>query len=66
MTKSLQQCVCLSGQNRHCLVYFWKSQKAVSIFPHEAKAQLEVFCIQPIVFGKGKIAPVLILPHEAK
>jgi len=23
----------------------------VSIFPHEAKALLEIFCVQPIVFG---------------
>jgi len=37
--------------NRHFLVQFWKCQKAVSILPHEAKALLELFCLQPIVFG---------------
>jgi len=37
--------------NRHYLVKFWKYQKAVSILPHEAKALLEIFCLQPIVFG---------------
>jgi len=38
--------------NRQFLVKFWKCQKAVSILPHEAKALLEVFCIQPIVIGE--------------
>jgi len=37
--------------NRHFLVKFRKFQKAVSILPHEAKALLELFCLQPIVFG---------------
>jgi len=37
--------------NRHFLVKFWKCQKALSILPHEAKALLELFCLQPIVFG---------------
>jgi len=37
--------------NKHFLVKFWKCQKAVSILPHEAKALLEIFCLQPIVFG---------------
>jgi len=37
--------------NRHFLVKFWKCQKAVTILPHETKALLEVFCLQPIVFG---------------
>jgi len=36
---------------RHFLVEFWKCQKTVSNFPHEAKALLEIFCFQPIVFG---------------
>jgi len=38
----------------------------VSILPHEAKALLELFCLQPIYLAEGKIAPVVILPHEAK
>jgi len=25
--------------------------KAVAILPHEAKALLQLFCLQPIVFG---------------
>jgi len=37
--------------NRHFLVKFWKCQKAVSILSHEAKALLELFCLQPIIFG---------------
>jgi len=37
--------------NRHFLVKFWKCQKAVSIWPHEAKALLELFCPQPIISG---------------
>jgi len=53
--------------NGHFLVKFCKCQKAVSILPHEAKALLELFWLQPILFGhKGKIAPVVLLPHEAK
>jgi len=36
---------------RHFLVKFWKCQKSVSILPHVAKALLEIFCLQPIVFG---------------
>jgi len=38
--------------NKHFLVKFWKCRKAVSILPHETKALLEVFCLQPIVIGK--------------
>jgi len=38
-------------QNRHCLVKLWKCQGAMSIFPHEAKALLQLFCLQPIIFG---------------
>jgi len=38
--------------NRHFLVQFWKCQKAVSVLPHEAKALLEVFFLQPILIGK--------------
>jgi len=38
--------------NKHFLVKFWKCQKTVSILPHEAKALLELFCLQPIVFGQ--------------
>jgi len=37
--------------NRQFLVKFWKCQKTVSIFPHEANALLEILCLQPIVFG---------------
>jgi len=37
--------------NRHFLVKIWKCQKAVSILPHEAKALLELFCLQPIVLS---------------
>ena len=29
--------LCFMRQNRHCLVKFWKCQKAMSILPHEAK-----------------------------
>jgi len=36
---------------RHFLVKFWKCQKAVCVLPHEAKALLELFCLQPIIFG---------------
>jgi len=38
-------------QNRHYLVEFWKCQMAMSILPHEAKALLQLFCLQPIIFG---------------
>jgi len=37
--------------NRHFFVDNWTCQKAVSIFPHEAKALLEIFFFQPIAFG---------------
>jgi len=37
--------------NKKFLVKFWKYSKAVLILPHEAKALLELFCLQPIVFG---------------
>jgi len=37
--------------NRHFLVKFMKCQKAVSTLPHVARALLELFCLQPIVFG---------------
>jgi len=30
---------------------FWKWQKAVAILPHEARTLLELFCLQPIIFG---------------
>jgi len=36
--------------NRHFFVKYWKWQKAVPILPHEGKALLELFCLQPIVF----------------
>ena len=40
----------------------------MSIFPHEAKALLELFCLQPIVadLAKGKIAPAVLLPHDTR
>jgi len=37
--------------NRYFLGEFWKWQKVVAILPHEAKALLQLFCLQPIVFG---------------
>jgi len=37
--------------NKDFLVKFWTWRKAVPILPHEAKAMLELFCLQPIVFG---------------
>jgi len=37
--------------NGNFLVKFCKCQKAVSILPHDAKALLKLFCLQPIVFG---------------
>jgi len=36
--------------NRPFLVKFGKCQKAVSFLPHEVKALLELFCLQPLVF----------------
>ena len=38
-------------RNRHFVVEFWKCQNAVSILPHEAKALLELFCLQLIELG---------------
>jgi len=52
--------------NRHFLVKFWKCQKAVTILPHEAKALLDYFPFSQLYLAKGEIAPVVILPHEAK
>jgi len=37
--------------NRHVLVKFMKCQKAVYTLRHGAKALLELFFLQPIVFG---------------
>jgi len=37
-------------QNRQCLVKLWKCQKSASILPREAKALLQLFCLQPIIF----------------
>jgi len=37
--------------NRHFLVKFLKCQKIVYILSHEAKALLEPFCLQSIIFG---------------
>jgi len=52
--------------NRHLLVKFWKCQKTVTILPHEAKALLDYFPFSHLYFAKGKIARVVIFPHEAK
>jgi len=35
----------------HCLFKLWKCQKAMAILPHESKALLQLFCLQPIIFG---------------
>ena len=37
--------------NGHVLVKFCKCHKSGSILPHEAKALLQLFCLQPITFG---------------
>jgi len=50
IAKYLQQFSCFMRQNRQCLVKLWKCQKAVSILPHEAKALLQLSCLQPIIF----------------
>jgi len=36
--------------DRHFRVKYWICQKDVSILPHEAKALLELFCFQLIIF----------------
>jgi len=36
------------------------------MLPHEAIALLELFCFNQLYFAKGKIVPVVLLPHEAK
>jgi len=46
----LQQCFCFSWQNEHWLVKFWKCQKASSILPQGKKTQLELICLQTIIF----------------
>jgi len=43
-----------------------ETPKAVPILPHEAKALLDYFAINQSHLPKGKIAPVALLPHEAK
>jgi len=40
--------------NRYFVVKIWKCGKAVSLLPHEAKALLELFCLQPIVIGESQ------------
>jgi len=52
--------------NRHFLVKYWNCQKAVSILPHEAKALMNYFAFNQLYLAKGKIAPAILLPHEAK
>jgi len=49
--KIIPAVLCHWWQNRHCLVKFWKCQTALSILPHEAKALLELFCLQANIFG---------------
>ena len=43
--------LCFMRHNRHCLVKLCKCQKTMFILPHEAKALLQLFCLQPIIFG---------------
>jgi len=38
----------------------------VSILPHEAKALLDLFCVQQSCLAKGKINPAVIFPCEAE
>jgi len=38
----------------------------VTILPHEAKPLLDCFAFSQSYLAKGKIIPVVILPHEAK
>jgi len=52
--------------NGHFLVKFWKCQKAVSILPHVVKHYWNYFAFNQSYLAKGKIAPVVLLPHEAK
>ena len=41
--------------DRHFRVKYWICQKDVSILPHEAKALLELFCFQLIIFVSRQI-----------
>jgi len=38
----------------------------VSILPHEAKALLDLFCVQQSCLAKGKINPAVSFPCEAE
>jgi len=38
----------------------------MTILPHEAKSVLEYFTFNQWYLAKGKIAPRVLLPHEAK
>jgi len=38
--------------NSHFIIKFWECRKTVSILSHEAKALLELFCLQPIVISE--------------
>ena len=51
--------------NVHFIVQFCKCQKSVSTLPHETKALLELFCLQPIIFGERKNSSSSYLLHEA-
>jgi len=49
--------------NRHLLIKLWQCPQAVSILSHEAKALLELFCLQPIVFDcRENVGKVFALP----
>jgi len=52
--------------NRHFLAKFCKCQKAVTILPHKAKALRDYFSFNQLYLAKGKIAPVVLLAHDAK
>jgi len=52
--------------NKHFLVKFWTWRKAVPILPHEAKALLDYFAFNQSYLSESKMAPVVLLPQEAK
>ena len=52
--------------NRHFLVKFWKCQKAVSACLMRQNHCWNYFAFNQSYLAKGKIAPAVPLPHEAK
>jgi len=52
--------------NKHFLVKFWTWRKAGHILTHEAKALLELFCLQPIVFGWRQNSSSSFFPSRGK